>query len=217
MYHVIATPSADAPYPDLFVPPHEFAQQMGWLAEHGYHAVTLLHVYEAWQGRALLPPNPVVISFDDGYRTQFTNALPLLRALRWPGVLDLEVRDQTRPWGLSPARVRALVAAGWELDSHTITHPDLTTVDAVRLRREVAGSRTILQTEFHVPVDFFCYPSGRYDDAVVAAVRAAGYLGATTTRYGLASPDEVYALRRVRVDEKDDLARFSAKLTGLRP
>ena len=64
---------------------------------------------------------------------------------------------------------------GWEIDAHTLTHPDLTTVDAARLRREVAGSRRWLRQTFAVPVNFFAYPSGRYNPAVEAAVRAAGY------------------------------------------
>ena len=73
---------------------------------------------------------------------------------------------------------------GWEIDAHTLTHPDLTTVDAARLRREVAGSRRWLRHAFGVPVDFFAYPSGSYNPAVEAAVRAAGYMGATTTAAG---------------------------------
>ena len=76
---------------------------------------------------------------------------------------------------------------GWEIDAHTLTHPDLTTVDAARLRREVAGSRRWLRHAFGVPVDFFAYPSGRYNPTVEAAVRAAGYMGATTTQLGQAT------------------------------
>jgi peptidoglycan/xylan/chitin deacetylase (PgdA/CDA1 family) len=189
---------------------------MVWLAQHGYRAVTLDRVYNAWHGRATLPAHPVVVSFDDGYRSQFTNAFPVLRAHRWPGVLNLEVRNERRSWGLSVARVRALVHAGWEVDAHTIDHRDLTTLDAATLRHEVAGSRTILRRQLSVPVDFFCYPAGRYDAAVIAAVRRAGYVGATTTRYGLAKPGELYTLKRIRIDGSDGLAGFAAKLTALR-
>ena len=76
---------------------------------------------------------------------------------------------------------------GWEIDAHTLTHPDLTTVDAAGLRREVGGSRRWLRRAFGVPVDFFAYPAGRYNPAVEAAVRAAGYMGATTTQPGQAT------------------------------
>ncbi|HEV8688446.1 MAG TPA: polysaccharide deacetylase family protein [Gaiellaceae bacterium] len=215
MYHVIAAPIAGTPYPDLYLPKGEFAAEIAWLSAHGYHAVTLRRVYDYWHGAAALPRRPVVLSFDDGYRSHYTNALPVLRARGWPGVLNLKVKNLEQPWGPLPKHVRALLAAGWELDAHTITHPDLTTLDDDDLRREVAGSRQILLRRFDVPVDFFCYPSGRYDARVVAAVRAAGYLGATTTRYGLAAGSEPYTLKRVRVNGSDTIGGFALKVQAV--
>lgn len=217
MYHVIAAAPAGAPYPGLYVTPADFAAQVAWLARHGYHAVTLRAVYDHWTRGALLPSRPVVLTFDDGYRSDWLNALPVLRARRWPGVLNLEVRNETYSWGMSKRGVRRLLAAGWEVDAHTLTHPDLTKVDPVQLRREVGGSREVIRSQFHVPVDFFCYPAGRYDARVIAAVRAAGFLGATTTDYGLATPANPFALRRVRVDGSDGARGLAAKLTALEP
>jgi peptidoglycan/xylan/chitin deacetylase (PgdA/CDA1 family) len=172
---------------------------MSWLARHGYHAVTLRRVYDHWTAGAPLPRRPVVISFDDGYLSQFVHGYATLRAHHWPAVLNLQV-DFLRPvGGMRPWRVRELIAAGWEIDAHTFSHPDLTSVDDRRLRYEVEGSRLALRRLFHIPVDFFCYPGGRYDARVVDAVRRAGYLGATTTDYGLARPPAYFTLKRVRV------------------
>ena len=80
-----------------------------------------------------------------------------------------------------------MLDAGWELASHTITHADLTAVDSAQLEREVAGSRQILKRRFGVPVNNFCYPAGSYDDTVISAVRAAGYVGAESEVPGLAT------------------------------
>jgi peptidoglycan/xylan/chitin deacetylase (PgdA/CDA1 family) len=212
MYHVISSPPANTPYPELYVPPASFAAQVAWLAGHGYHAVTLQRVFDSWRGVETLPSKPIVLTFDDGYLSHVTNALPVLKARKWPGVLDLEYHNLEPVWGIRPPGIRKLLGAGWELDAHTLTHADLTTVDAARLREEVAGSREAIRKRFHVPVNFFCYPSGRYDDAVVAAVKQAGYLAATTTRYGLAKPSELYTLARVRVNGSDSLGAFAAKL-----
>jgi peptidoglycan/xylan/chitin deacetylase (PgdA/CDA1 family) len=214
MYHVIAAPPADAAYPDLFVRPADFAGEMRWLARHGYHGVTLLQVYQYWRKGSVLPSRPVVVSFDDGYLSAYTQALPVLRGLHWPGVLNLEERNLSK-YNLPPGRVRELIAAGWEIDAHTITHPDLTTVDDATLWYEVRGSRTAIRRLFHVPADFFCYPSGRYDPHVIAAVRRAGYLGATTTNYGLAQSRDLYALSRVRVNGSDGVAGFASRVEGL--
>jgi peptidoglycan/xylan/chitin deacetylase (PgdA/CDA1 family) len=212
MYHVIATAAPNEPYPDLYVKPADFRAQVAWLAAHGYHAVTLRQVYDYWHGVHRLPRRPVVLTFDDGYHSDFTVALPTLRARGWPGVLNLEVQNLQPVWGTRPGMVRKLIAAGWEIDAHTMTHPDLTTLDATQLRYQVAGSRAAIRRLFHVPVDFFCYPTGRYDDAVIAAVRAAGFLGATTTNEGLARPDSLFTLDRVRVDSADGVTGLAAKL-----
>jgi len=215
MYHVIARAPAGAALPELFVRPSDFAGQIRWLAAHGFHAVTLHQVYDYWLRGTPLPAQPIVLSFDDGTLGQHTHALPVLRKLHWPGVLNLKVNALKSKYTLPPWRVRQMLAAGWELDSHTITHPDLTQVGDAQLWHEVDGSRVELRQMFHVPVDFFCYPSGRYDARVIAAVRRAGYLGATTTNYGLARPADIYTLDRIRISSSDGISGFARKLQGL--
>jgi len=106
--------------------------------------------------------------------------------------------------------VRALDGVDLEIDSHTFTHADVSKLEGEPLRNEVSGSRDALRKEFDVPVNFFCYPAGRFDHDAIKAVRGAGYLGATTTKFGLASPDRPYKMRRIRVagsDGVDGLAR----------
>ena len=215
MYHVVSDAPANAPYPELYVPRSHLAAQVAWLAAHGYRAVTLQRVFDSWRGAATLPAKPIVLSFDDGYLSQVKNALPLLGARRWPGVLNLEWRNTQVVWGIRPPGIRKLINAGWEIDAHTLTHPDLTKVGATQLREEVAGSRAAIRKRFHVPVNFFCYPAGRYDDTVVAAVQAAGYIAATTTNYGLARPTDLYTLSRVRIDGTDSISAFAQKLEAL--
>ncbi len=216
MYHVISAAPAGVAYPELFVRPNDFAGQMDWLAAHGYHAVTLRQVYDYWLKGSPLPQHAIVISFDDGYLSQATVAMPVLRKLHWPGDLNLKV-NAVQKYNLPLWRVHALIAAGWEIDAHTITHPDLTTVDDARLWQEVHGSRVDLRRMFHVPVAFFCYPSGRYNAHVVDAVRRAGYLAATTTHYGLARPSAPYELNRVRINASDGVPGLAHKLEALAP
>jgi peptidoglycan/xylan/chitin deacetylase (PgdA/CDA1 family) len=211
MYHVIAAAPADARYPDLFVAPARFASHMRYLARHRYHVVTLQQVWRHWRGGRALPRKPVVVSFDDGFKSWFTRAYPILRRRGWAGTMNLALShlngiDVRARW------VRKLIAAGWELDSHSLTHPALTGLGDSALRREVAGSRARLRRIFDVPVNFFCYPSGRYDARVVAAVREAGYRGATTTVEGFAVLGERFVLRRVRIDGGDTAADLAAKL-----
>jgi peptidoglycan/xylan/chitin deacetylase (PgdA/CDA1 family) len=215
MYHAISSPPPSVLYPDLYVKPSDFAAQMRWLARHGYHAVTLQRLYDYWTRGTPLPARAIVISFDDGYLSQYQRGYETLLRYHWPGVENLEVNFLQPVGGLRPWRIRKMIAAGWEIDSHTLTHPDLTRVGEAQLRREVERSRAIIRRDFHIPVNFFCYPAGRYDGRVVAEVRRAGYLGATTTNYGLARPADMYTLARIRINGSDGLRGFVAKVRGL--
>ncbi len=218
MYHVVNDPPAAAGLPELYVSKGDFAAQMAWLKERRYSGVTMQQVYDLWTKGVPLPRRPVVISFDDGYLSVWTNALPIMKRAGMRGVLNLELNEltQTDQGGISAEQVRGLQKAGWEIDSHTLTHPDLTTLDDPALRREVVSSRRRIRALFKTPANFFCYPAGRYDPRVVAAVKAAGYLGATTTNEGNAGPDQLYTLNRVRINRSDGLPGFAAKLDGLR-
>jgi peptidoglycan/xylan/chitin deacetylase (PgdA/CDA1 family) len=214
MYHVVGTPPADAPLPGLYVRRADFAGQLDWLRAHGYHAVSLRRVYDYWQRGYALPQRPVVLTFDDGYREDYTNVRPLLAQRHWPGVLNLAVQNLLDR-KLTVAQIRTLIGNGWEIDAHTLTHRDLTTLGSADLRHEVAGSRAWIRRRFHVPVDFFCYPSGRHDAHVVAAVHTAGFLGATIEGFRPASPqDGLLTLPRIRVDGSDGVSGLAAKLSA---
>jgi peptidoglycan/xylan/chitin deacetylase (PgdA/CDA1 family) len=218
MFHVIGTPPPGSPYPDLWVNRATFAADVAALAHAGYHATTLDAVWRAWHHRGAMPRHPVVLSFDDGYSGQSTYARRVLERVGWPGDLDLLVHNLGVKGGLSRGEVRAMLRDGWEVDAHTMTHPDLTTVDAGRLRYEIAGSRTWLRRAFGVPVDFFCYPAGRYDVAVEDAVRAAGYDGATTEDPGIATlHDDAFALPRLRVTPEMTPAGLLALMHAVAP
>jgi peptidoglycan/xylan/chitin deacetylase (PgdA/CDA1 family) len=213
MYHVIAPAPAGAKYAGLWVAPRALDEQVRALAAAGYSGVTLDTVLDAWEGRARLPAHPIVLSFDDGYLSQGKAAGDVLRAVGWPGVLNLAWHNLGTPGGLTAGRVRTMIRNGWEIDAHTITHPDLTKIGAAALRREVAGSRAKIRHTFGVPADAFCYPAGRFDPTVEAAVRAAGYRAATTELPGAARPrGDRYALPRIRVDAGESAAAVVGKV-----
>jgi peptidoglycan/xylan/chitin deacetylase (PgdA/CDA1 family) len=202
MYHVIAAPPAGAPFPGLYVQPQEFAEQMQALKDAGWHAVTLDQVAAYWrEGAPLGPGKPIVLSFDNGYQSQYAQAFPVLRRLGWVGDENIQLTGlPPSEGGLGQQEVRELIDAGWELDTQGISHADLIALGSRELTYQVADARRILQQRYHVPVNWFCYPSGHYDEAVIAAVRAAGFEGSTTVVPGWAHPgDDPYRLHRLRV------------------
>jgi peptidoglycan/xylan/chitin deacetylase (PgdA/CDA1 family) len=202
MYHVINPPPAGAPYPGLYVPAGEFAAQMQALKAAGWHAVTMDQLEANWARGVLLGPGkPIVLSFDNGYASQYTNALPVLRQLGWVGVENMQLSGlPPSEGGLTDAQIRGLLGAGWELDTQGISHADLITLDAAGLKYQINSARQMLRQRYGVPVNWFCYPSGHYDTTVIAAVRSAGFVGSTTVVPGWANrADDPYRLPRLRV------------------
>lgn len=201
MYHVINPPPPGAPFPGLYVTREELRAQVDALVKAGFHAVTMDQMLAAWRDGAPLPARPIVMSFDNGYQSQYTNALPILRSVGWVGVENVQLTGlPPSQGGMSEGQVRGLVSAGWELDTQGFSHADLIALTPSELRYQVAVARREVQRRWHVIADWFCYPSGHYDAEVIAEVRAAGYVGSTTVVPGWATPsDDPYRLPRLRV------------------
>jgi peptidoglycan/xylan/chitin deacetylase (PgdA/CDA1 family) len=200
LYHHLGDPPPGDAHATLYVRPARFREQMRALARAGFNAVTLGTVWRAWHGGARLPARPVVISFDDGFAEQDAVARPTLRARGWPAVLNLQINRVGVRGGLDRAAIARMVGDGWEIDDHSTTHPDLTKVSSAQLRAEVAGSRTTMRRSLGIDAKFFCYPYGRADARVRRAVKAAGFLAATTTRPARATArDDPFALPRLVV------------------
>jgi peptidoglycan/xylan/chitin deacetylase (PgdA/CDA1 family) len=108
--------------------------------------------------------------------------------------------------------VQGLLDDGWGLESHSVNHLDLTRLWGAKLRRELVDSRTRLEELFGVEVDFFCFPGGIYDKRVKLAVRRAGYLAATGTRYGAATPRDLFSLARIYAYGGESMAGFGSRL-----
>lgn len=210
-------------HPDdrLSVRVEEFRAQMRHLAEHGYRTISLSDVAH----RGPLPANPIVLTFDDGYADNYQYAMPVLKEFGFRAVVFVTVNligtDNRLPrYSESPDRDRLLTweetsrlaESGWEIGSHTLTHPDLRTLSDADLRREVEESRRAPDGQLF---ESFCYPSGFYDGRVLRAVREAGYLSAVTTLPGANfSGDNLLTLHRTEISGFDNLNVFKMKLSG---
>lgn len=203
VYHVInARPIGSSALSSIYVPADEFTSQMQALKANGWHAVTLNQVEAYWtRGVSLGTGKPIVITFDNGYASHYTNARPVLQQLGWVGVENLQVTGlPPSEGGLTDQQIRGLIAAGWELDTQGLSHAQLTNLDSAQLTDQVATARQTLRTRYGVPVNWFSYPLGDYDPTVLAAVHSAGYVGATTVNPGWASPQQDrFRLPRVAV------------------
>jgi peptidoglycan/xylan/chitin deacetylase (PgdA/CDA1 family) len=202
-YHVInVAPAGSTASSNLYVPTDEFSAQMDALKAAGWHAVTLDQLEAYWaHGTPLATTKPIVITFDGGFASQYTNALPVLKRLGWVGVANVQSNGlPPSEGGATDAQIRGLTAAGWQLGAEGNTQPDLGSLDPATLTSELTMERQLLRTRYRATVNWFSYPSGRYDPNVTGAVRASGFVGATTLSPGWASPNgDRYLLPRLQV------------------
>jgi peptidoglycan/xylan/chitin deacetylase (PgdA/CDA1 family) len=222
MYHYVSEipPDADRYRLDLTVTPDRFEAQMQYLKEQGYETVTLSDVYETLSTGKPLPPRPIVLTFDDGYKDAYTNVVPALQRYGFIGeffVLATPAHYEAEAY-LTWHDIAEMAAAGMSIQPHGRDHYDLTGRPYDFLVYQILGAREAVEAHTGQPVRFFCYPSGRHDAAAEAVVASAGYWGAVTTAWGTELRlDNRYAWPRIRVKGAWDTAVFAAVLESLQP
>jgi peptidoglycan/xylan/chitin deacetylase (PgdA/CDA1 family) len=184
MYHQISDPAQAGS--KLAVRPAAFAGQVRYLSDHGYTTVSAGQLAAALAGPGPeLPPNPVVLTFDDGYADFHTEALPRLREHGFTAtvfvttgwVADAGPHAGGTPLGpmLSWSQIGEAAAAGIEIAAHSHTHPELDQLRPGQLDRELTLSKDLLEVRLGTEVPGLAYPFGYSSAAVREAVASAGY------------------------------------------
>ena len=196
MYHEVN----DAQLNNLYLSVADFQSQLDYFQEAGITPITMEQLWNHWENEAPLPEKPVVLTFDDGYRSMYTTVYPMLAERGWPGTFYC-VSDYTASGDfISEDMIREMAAAGMEIGSHTASHVELDSYTGDTLNEQLTKSRDILSGLSEKPVVQLCYPSGHYNQDTQAAAQAAGYHCAVTTEYGFAAPEQgLYALKRIRI------------------
>ena len=215
MYHYVddAPPVLGPDAGGLTVRTRAFELQMDFLAKNGYHTVTLEQVYAAMAGLASLPAKPVALTFDDGGLDDYTVAFPILHSHHFVAtffvITGFVGGSNTMSWN----QLRAMQLNGMAIESHTVRHADLTTVTTTELRAELTQSREAIQTQLGRAPLVLAYPFGLYDQRVIDATRAAGYLMAVTTHQSRTlTPGSAYSWPRVHVGGMESMKGFEAGL-----
>ena len=219
MYHYISElpPDADIYRTDLTVTPEQFQAELQYLQEQGYETVRLSDIYTTLTTGKPLPARPIVLTFDDGYKDAYTNAMPLLQAYGYAGeffVLATPAHYEA-PGYLTWNDMLAMSDAGMSMQAHGRDHYDLTNRDFDFLVYQILGAKEAVEAHTNQPVTFFCYPSGRYDADTQAVVESAGYEGAVTTAWGTELRlDNRYAWPRIRIRGEWGLTEFANVLSS---
>ncbi|MBF0486081.1 MAG: polysaccharide deacetylase family protein [Candidatus Omnitrophica bacterium] len=213
MYHSIAVAS-DEPLNN--VRPQIFARQMAYLKRHGYKVLSLDEYANGIREGKLFPHNSVVITFDDGFEDNYTNAWPILKKYGFPATIFVPTDSVGRSGRLTWAEVKEMSLNGITMGSHLKSEVYLPSVPVEVQRQELWESKKVLEANLGRPVLYLAYPVGGFTDGVKGLVQDAGYKIAFTTNRGNDSSKkhDTYALKRIRLKDTDTSPDLWLKLSG---
>ena len=223
-YHIVESPLDSR----MEISRDTFRQHLQYLEMTGYNVIPLRHLYEYVTGRrSSLPPNPVVITIDDGWRSTYTEAYPELKKRGFPFTVFIypQIIGKTAT-ALTWGQIREMAKNGGDIESHSLSHPFLTRrrhADLADdkyyawLQKELVDSKRILEKQTGNKVEFIAYPYGDYDHVLAHIVGKAGYTAALTCDFGkVIKGSDPLRMRRFVVDKRMDFAAFR-KYMGATP
>ena len=196
------------------IDPAVFESELKYLKDNGYTTISFFKYSEHFASGMAIPDKSVVLTFDDGWQTQYDNALPILKKYGDTATFFIytKVINPKHRTFMSWPEVLELDKAGMEVASHSISHPMLTKIiDIEKLRTEIAGSKKILEDKLGKKVNTFAYPFYMYNSKVSLEIKKAGYISARAGWKKMKnSKDEIYTLGAM--EAINDLKNFAVIL-----
>jgi peptidoglycan/xylan/chitin deacetylase (PgdA/CDA1 family) len=186
------------------ISPETFQRQMGFLKRHHYNVVTLKTIADLIRDRKKIPPKTLAITFDDGYKDNYTYAFPILKKYNFPATIFIIINEVGRPEDdrLSWDEIKVMQGSGIiTFGSHTLSHAYLPEISSDQeLKFEIFDSKRMLEEQLGREVSIFSYPGGRFNTKIKQFVRDAGYKVAVATNPGKRFPNnDIFVLKRLRI------------------
>jgi peptidoglycan/xylan/chitin deacetylase (PgdA/CDA1 family) len=206
----------------MVVAPEDFERQLAYLFENGYRVVRMSDVAEFLQGKRALPRRAVVITMDDGYKSVYQHAFPLLKKYRYPATIFVYSDYVGAREGLTWKEMKEMVDSGLvDIQPHSKTHSNLgipqpdedEAAYAARVAAEVADPLQDINKNLNIPVHTFAYPYGDTNKGVIDRLRQRDYRMAVTVQAGSnAAFAYPYMLQRSMVYGDQDIDTFRKQL-----
>ena len=174
LYHHIGISLKGSSY---YISREEFDKQMALLYAWGYKTIKVEQLVEAINHGAQLPVKPIILTFDDGGETVYTDALPIMQPYGFTGTDYIVYNYIGAGLFMDRDQIRGLHEAGWEIGSHSVSHIELPTRPGKQMD-EIVSSRWRLESYLDMPIRSFAYPFGAYDKDSLYFVHYAGYIAA---------------------------------------
>lgn len=203
----------------LFVTPQNFKRQMAYLKRKNYNVISLNELAEGIKADRKFRHNTVVITIDDGYEDNYKYAYPVLKKYKFPATIFIasNLIGNAKDF-LTWEQIKDMLKDGTTFGGHTKHHVYLPSIiDDKVLWDEIAGAKEVIEKNTNAATNYFCYPTGGFNQKVKETVKKAGYKAACTTNRGLVDFNkDLYELKRVKVTNSDTNKplSFRAKLSG---
>jgi peptidoglycan/xylan/chitin deacetylase (PgdA/CDA1 family) len=161
--------------------------------------------------------NAVVLTFDDGYDDSYLYAFPVLKKYAFPAIIFIiEKHVGVNYTFLKDGQIKEMAKNGIAFGSHTINHVYLPGIkNEEGLKNEIAGSKKLLEKRLAIPIDYFSYPVGGYNERIILLVKQAGYKAALTSNRGEGKFNQnIFALKRIKISGKENYFIFWLKISG---
>ena len=202
----------------LSTPPAMFSAQMQYLANHGFHVISLHQAVVAINNHSGLPSRPVVLTFDDGYADFFTVAVPILQSHGFTATSFVISGRMGSAGYMTPDQVTLADAMGFTIGAHTVDHVALAAQVAARATWEMKQSKLTLEYLLGHPVVDFAYPYGSFNQYDMGQAKTLGFETAVSTTYGTVhSAGQLFALSRMRIGGSLPLSYFAGVVGGPPP
>src|SRR6266516_266578 len=228
-YHKIDKPAPDSLVRGGFTPPRRFARQLAYLKRKGFVFYRASELIEHYQQNGVFPDNGIALTFDDGWKDNYTNAFPILRDLGIKATIFIipsvigEKSTKAAAEGegprahLSREEILEMSRHGIEFGSHSLNHRLLSELSREEVKLEVEEAKKHIEELTQKPCRTFAYPAGYFSDEAKKIISEAGHTAAFTTIYGPADRIDLYALNRTEILRRDRfLFQFAKKVNSLR-
>lgn len=196
MYHSI---SDEDPNNNLLVPPAMFEEQMAWLEENNFTAMSMDEVLEAME-TGKVPKRPIAITFDDGYSDNYISAFPSLKNHGLKATFFVITDGVDDGYYMSSDMLKEMQEAGMSIENHTANHLELDKLSREDAYDSIKRGQDFLRNVIGSDGNYLCYPVGKYSNETIEIAKELGIKAATTTQGGISSiSDGVYQLKRVRI------------------
>lgn len=210
-YHSVDKNAAN----EVTIAPDVLEEQLNYIKDNNYITITMKELYEHIKNKEPIPEKSILITFDDGYMNNYTEAFPILKKLNMKATIFCVGNSLDGSYYLSEEAIKEMSDYGIDIESHTVNHVHLDTLSYDEQLLELKKSKEILEKITGREVISLAYPFGDYNEDSIRAAKNAGYKLAFTTNLGLSDrEDNIYELDRIYISSHYDMNTFKSLLNN---